>query len=74
MSDKLPEICNACIEVLCWECREDALSLTDYCADHVSKKELREWCEKELEADHAYFSGGLLRVILEKFCKEEDEQ
>lgn len=45
-------------------------------ADHVSKKELREWCEArigERTKEHDYSQGAydVYYVILKRFCKEE---
>lgn len=44
-------------------------------ADHVSKSELRAWCEKNIDnfSTNNYKLGwdGALLAILEKFCTEE---
>ena len=47
-------------------------------ADHVSKSELRAWCEEQREArrkyGHKYFDVGFVEacsLILKRFCKGE---
>lgn len=44
------------------------------CADHVSKKALREWCEENLNICNSSDSSRCYRVIyeeiLDQFCKE----
>lgn len=74
MSNKIG-LCKYCWEVLCSQCQEN---LIDDDNDHVSKSELRKWCEAYLKAiGHKQCNAYTIREatviydILEKFCKEE---
>ena len=71
--------CNKCNKVLDMTC---SCSPENYIVqlpvfDHVSKSELRAWCEAYLEATkrstalHEICTGNFVRDLLEKFCKGE---
>ena len=73
MSNKIG-LCKYCWEVLCSQCQEN---LIDDDNDHVSKSELRAWCEdgmKLLDEQRDPMTNLLYamhQVILEKFCAGE---
>lgn len=74
MSNKIG-LCKYCWEALCCQCQEN---LIDDDNDHVSKSELRKWCETYLKAiGHKQCNAYTIREatviydILERFCKGE---
>ena len=64
--------CNQCNEVLdmTCSCSPDNYIVQLPVSDHVSKSELRAWCEDEINLP-AFTNESILTRILEKFCAGE---
>lgn len=63
---------EACIEMIeeSLDISSSSLIVREYnSAEYFRKSELKEWCEKEMKDDDSWLAHGLLKTIIDKFCK-----